>query len=89
MEDSEYKSSHPTPMQPKPYLHVKTDPDQLTDELVNNLTAWQTQSAQALPQIGGKKTKSRNNASIYDGPVKPETELHKQLSLQPTDSIKH
>lgn len=33
--------------------------------------------------IGGYKRKSRNGSSVYDGPVKPETELHRQLSLPP------
>ena len=39
IEDSEHKSSHPTPMQAAPYMQVKTDPDELSDG-PGNLQSW-------------------------------------------------
>lgn len=37
LEESEYKFSQPTPIQPMPYVQIKTDPDQFEDELGNQI----------------------------------------------------
>lgn len=80
LEDSEHKSTLPTPMQYAPIMQIKTYPDAFSDAPAS-LNLQHSQSAKALPKIKGGKSKSRNNASVYNGPVKAETELHRELSL--------
>lgn len=72
-------SNYPTPIQGG----VRANTEASTMSLEERIQIKHAQSASQLPVIGGYKRKSRNGSSVYDGPVKPETELHRQLSLPP------